>query len=139
MKDFSRYRTIRAERRGRILTLVLDRPDKLNAVDEAMHGELSTIFDEAADDNGSDVIVLTGAGRAFSAGGDIAWMQKMIDEGFGQTAREARRIVMTLLDCDKPVIAKVNGHAAGLGATLALFCATICSTSAAAFLSVVSA
>jgi enoyl-CoA hydratase len=98
MMDFSHYRTIRAERRGRILTLVLDRPDKLNAVDEAMHGELSTIFDEAADDTGSDVIVLTGAGRAFSAGGDIAWMQKMIDEGFGQTAREARRIVMTRRD-----------------------------------------
>lgn len=121
MTDLSGYTTIRTERRGRILTLVLDRPDKLNAVDEAMHGELATIFDAAADDRDSDVIVLTGAGRTFSAGGDIAWMQKMIDEGFSQTAREARRIVMTLLDCEKPVIAKVNGHAAGLGATIALF------------------
>jgi len=125
MTDFSRYRTIRTERRGRILTLVLDRPDKLNAVDEEMHGELATIFDDAADDDASDIIVLTGAGKAFSAGGDILWMQKMIDEGFAQTAREARRIVTTLLDCDKPVIAKVNGHAAGLGATIALFCDVI--------------
>lgn len=122
MTDFSTYSTIRAERRGRILTLALDRPDKLNAVDEVMHGELARVFDEAADDDGSDVIVLTGTGRAFSAGGDIVWMQKMINEGFGQTAREAKRIVMSLLDCDKPVIAKVNGHAAGLGATIALFC-----------------
>lgn len=125
MIDFSAYRTIRTERRGRVLTLILDRPDKLNAVDEAMHGELATIFAAAADDPHSDVIVLTGAGRAFSAGGDIVWMQKMIDEGFDQTAREAKRIVLDLLDCDKPVIAKVNGHAAGFGATLALFCDVI--------------
>jgi enoyl-CoA hydratase len=125
MTDFSAYRTIRTERSGRVLTLILDRPDKLNAVDEAMHGELSTIFAAAADDPHSDVIVVTGAGRAFSAGGDIVWMQKMIDEGFDQTAREAKRIVLDLLDCDKPVIAKVNGHAAGLGATLALFCDVI--------------
>ena len=122
MKDLNGYRTIAVSRRGRIMTLTLDRPDKLNAVNEEMHGELATIFDAAADDPHSDIIVLTGAGRAFCAGGDILWMQKMIDEGFGQTAREARRIVMSLLGCDKPVIAKVNGHATGLGATIALFC-----------------
>jgi enoyl-CoA hydratase len=123
--DFSKYRTIRIERRGRILTLVLNRPDKLNAVDKAMHGELATIFADAADDLDSDVIVLTGEGRAFSAGGDIVWMQEMIDHGFEQTAREAKRIIFSLLDCEKPVIAKVNGHAAGLGATIALFCDVI--------------
>lgn len=125
MSDLPAYETIRTTRRGRILTLTLNRPDKLNAVDEKMHGELATIFRAAADDPHSDVIVLTGAGRAFSAGGDIVWMQKMIDKGFDQTAREARRIVLDLLDCDKPVIAKLNGHAAGFGATLALFCDVI--------------
>lgn len=122
MVDFSRYRFIRTERRGRILTLTLDRPDKLNAVDAALHAELATIFSDAADDAGSDVIVLTGAGRAFCSGGDIPWMQTMIDEGFGQTAREAKRIIFSLLDCEKPIIARVNGHATGFGATLALFC-----------------
>lgn len=125
MADFTKYKTIRVDRRNRILTLTLNRPEKLNAVDEEMHAELATIFIDAADDPGSDVIVLTGAGRAFSAGGDIVWMQKMIDEGFGQTAREAKRIVFSLLDCDKPIIAKVNGHAAGFGATMALFCDVI--------------
>lgn len=125
LSDFSTYKTIRVERRGRVLTLTLDRPDKLNAVDKAMHAELATIFEDAADDPESDVIVLTGAGRAFSAGGDILWMQEMIDHGFGQTAREAKRIIFSLLDCEKPVIAKVNGHATGLGATLALFCDVI--------------
>jgi enoyl-CoA hydratase len=52
-------------------------------------------------------------------------MQEMIDHGFAQTAREAKRIVFSLLDCEKPVIAKLNGHATGLGATLALFCDVI--------------
>ncbi len=106
MVDFARYRFIRHERRGRILTLTLDRPDKLNAVDAALHAELATIFSDAADDPGSDVIVLTGAGRAFCSGGDIPWMQTMIDEGFGQTAREAKRIIFSLLDCEKPIIAR---------------------------------
>lgn len=125
MVDFSKYQTIRVDRRGRVLTLTLNRPDKLNAVDKAMHGELATVFEDAADDRESDIIVLTGEGRAFSAGGDILWMQEMIDSGFAQTAREAKRIVVSLLDCEKPVIAKVNGHATGLGATLALFCDVI--------------
>ncbi|MCX7325400.1 MAG: enoyl-CoA hydratase-related protein [Hyphomicrobiales bacterium] len=122
MVDFTRYLFIRHERRGRVLTLTLDRPDKLNAVNAALHAELATVFNDAADDPLSDVIVLTGAGRAFSAGGDIDWMQTMIDEGFGQTAREAKRIILSMLDCEKPLIARVNGHAAGFGATLALFC-----------------
>jgi enoyl-CoA hydratase len=125
MPDFAKYQTIRVDRRGRVLTLTLNRPDKLNAVDKVMHGELATVFEDAADDPGSDVVVITGEGRAFSAGGDILWMQEMIDHGFGQTAREAKRIVFSLLDCEKPVIAKLNGHATGLGATLALFCDVI--------------
>jgi len=125
MVDFAKYQTIRIDRRGRVLTLTLNRPDKLNAIDKVMHGELATVFEDAADDRESDIIVLTGEGRAFSAGGDILWMQEMINSGFGQTAREARRIVFSLLDCEKPVIAKVNGHATGLGATLALFCDVI--------------
>lgn len=122
MHNLDSYRTIRCERRGRILTLVMNRPEALNATDGIMHSELTQIFYDAANDPGSDVIVLTGEGRAFSAGGDIHWMQSVIDEGFDRTAREAKRIIFSLLDCEKPVIARVNGHATGLGATLALFC-----------------
>jgi enoyl-CoA hydratase len=125
MTDFPAYQTIQATRQGRILTLTLNRPDTLNAVDKLMHRELCTLFHDAADDPHSDVIILTGAGRAFSSGGDILWMQEMIDTGFGQTAREAKRIINALLDCEKPVIAKLNGHATGFGATLALFCDVI--------------
>ena len=122
MVDFTKYTTIRVERRDRILTLTFNRPDRLNAVDKRMHAELATIFEDAASDPDSDVVILTGEGRAFCAGGDIGWMQEMIDSGFDETAREAKRIIFSLLDCEKPIIAKVNGHATGLGATIALFC-----------------
>jgi enoyl-CoA hydratase len=125
--DFGGYSTLLFERRGRVLHIVMNRPDKLNAVDERMHEELARVFVDVSADPDCDVAVLTGAGRAFSSGGDIDWMQKMIDEpaSFEKTAREGKQIVFTLLECEKPVIAKLNGHATGLGATIALFCDVI--------------
>ncbi|NCT99702.1 MAG: enoyl-CoA hydratase/isomerase family protein [Comamonadaceae bacterium] len=122
--DFSSYSSLRFARRGRVLEITMNRPDKLNAIDERMHAELARVFVEASGDPDSDVVVLGGAGRAFSAGGDIDWMQKMIDEpgAFETTAREGKQIVYSLLDCEKPLVAKLNGHATGLGATIALFC-----------------
>lgn len=124
---YEAYRELRIENRDRVLTITMARPEKLNAVNERMHEELAQVFTDAALDPAVDVIVLTGEGRAFSAGGDIEWMQKMIDEegAFDKTAAEGRRIVFSMLDCEKPIVAKVNGHAAGLGATLALFCDVI--------------
>ena len=111
----------------------MNRPDTLNAVDEVMHEELARVFTDASNDEGSDIVILTGAGRAFSSGGDVGFFQKMIDEpsSFEKTAREAKQIIFTLLDCEKPIIAKVNGHATGLGATIALFCDVIFASEAA--------
>jgi enoyl-CoA hydratase len=125
--NFENYETIAAERAGRILTLTLNRPDKYNATDAQMHEELSTIFTDVARDTQSDVVILTGAGKAFCAGGDTVWMQKMIDDQahWRKTVTEAKRIVFGLLDLEKPIIAKVNGAAAGLGATIALYCDVI--------------
>ena len=118
------YETIRIDRRGRVLTLTMNRPDSLNAVNARLHEELSRVFRDAAKDPDSDVIVLTGAGRAFCAGGDVEWMQDAIDnpDSFETTIAEAKEIVFSILDCEKPTIAKINGPAVGLGATLALFC-----------------
>lgn len=125
--NFADYKTLLFTRRGRVLEITMNRPDKLNAVDEVMHAELARVFVEASNDPDCDIVVLTGAGRAFSAGGDIDWMQRMIDDpaSFEKTAREGKQIVFSLLDCEKPVIAKLNGHATGLGATIALFCDVI--------------
>jgi enoyl-CoA hydratase len=127
MALFDDYQAILFNRRGRVLEVTLNRPDKLNATDAVLHTELARVFTDITNDPDSDIVVLSGAGRAFSAGGDVAWMQEAIDEPhrFEQTMREARQIVFGLIDCEKPVIAKLNGHATGLGATIALFCDVI--------------
>lgn len=123
--DETRYTTILISRRDRILTLTMNRPEALNAADAQLHEELARVFRDAAADPDSDVIVFTGTGRAFSAGGDLRWMQEAIErpESFDtRTVDEARSIIMSMLDCDKPIICRMNGDAVGLGATLALFC-----------------
>jgi enoyl-CoA hydratase len=124
---YASYSTIKAERRGRILTLTLDRPDQLNAVNAMLHSELARIFIDARLDEEADIVVLTGAGRAFCAGGDIDWMQSTIDRPaeFEATGREAKDIVFSQLELDKPLICRLNGHATGLGASLALLCDVI--------------
>jgi enoyl-CoA hydratase len=122
--DFSKYQTIRLHRDGKVLHLTLNRPDALNAIDERMDRELGTVFDDVAADPDSTVAIITGAGRAFSAGGDIESMQRVIDrpEIFTGGIEAGKRLLHSILDCPKPIIAKVNGPAMGLGATIALFC-----------------
>ena len=124
---YESYKSLIIDVDNRIATVTMNRPEKLNAVDEAMHEELARIFIDLSNDPDIDIVVLTGAGRAFSSGGDIEWMQIMIDDQsrFEKTAREGKQIVFSILDCEKPIIAKVNGHATGLGATIALFCDVI--------------
>lgn len=122
--NFSAYSAIAFRRDGKVLHATLNRPETLNAVDPVMESELARLFDDAARDDESAVIVLTGAGRAFSAGGDIDQMQRMIDDPrlFVDGIPNAKHLIHSILDCPKPVIAKVNGAAVGLGATIALFC-----------------
>ena len=75
--DYSHYERIKIDRRGHILTLTLNRPETRNAVDGRMHHELATIFYDVQLDEQADVIVLTGAGSAFSAGGDLNWLAEL--------------------------------------------------------------
>ena len=122
---YSDLTRVAADRTDGVLTIALDRPEALNAVDRAMHAELAYAFERAALDDEAKVIVLTGRGSAFSAGGDFAFMQQMIDEPRIQEiegAALAKRLLMAILDCPKPIVARLNGDAIGLGATIALFC-----------------
>ncbi len=121
------YSAIALTRKGRLLTITLNQPDTLNAVNPTMHAELAEVFVFAAKDPYSDVVVLTGAGRAFSAGGDVKNVSdKPVDpDRIDDELRLAKRIVFAMLDLDKPLICRLNGHAIGLGATLALFCDVI--------------
>jgi enoyl-CoA hydratase len=119
-----RFETLEISHRGRVATMTLNRPASLNAFDAVLHAEFPQAMGALASEQESDVIVLTGKGRAFSAGGDLAWQQAMADrpEMFELTVREAKQIIFSILDCEKPIIAKINGPAVGLGATVALFC-----------------
>lgn len=133
--DFSLYNTLAFHRRGKVLTITLNNPDNLNAFSVQAHKEFSRVLVDAAEDAQSEVIVLTGAGKAFSAGGDIADMQRTHDEPerwYGMI-REGKRIVYSLLECEKPVIAKVNGDAIGLGATIALLSDVVIAADTARF------
>ena len=125
--NYAKYECFQASYQGRVLTLTMNRPDDMNAVNKVMHDELGSIFYDAQLDDDADVIVLTGAGRAFSAGGDLAMMKRIADGSDEPFLRlvDAKRIVFSLLDLEKPIISAVNGHAMGLGATIALLCDTI--------------
>jgi enoyl-CoA hydratase len=118
------FETIALVRNGRLLTVTLNRPDALNAVNQRMHEDLVDVFVFVAKDDHSDVVVLTGAGRAFSAGGDLEHLADTAarPELFDGDALRAKRLVYAILDLEKPLICRLNGHAVGLGATLALLC-----------------
>jgi enoyl-CoA hydratase len=132
--DYSTYEFIKATRDGRILTLELCHPP-MNAVHYLLHNELSRIFYDVQVDHEADVIVLTGSGDVFSAGGDIPMMQMRIDdpELFIRKNTEMKKIIYGLLDLEKPIVCRVNGDCIGLGATLALLCDIIISVDTARF------
>lgn len=108
---------------GPVRTLTLNRPEHLNAVDPAMHRALTEVWRQIASDEEARVVVLTGEGRGFCAGGDIE-MSKVAATGYWKRygiVEEARRIVTEMITFPLPIVAAVNGPAIGLGASLALF------------------
>src|SRR5205807_4826059 len=125
MVDYSKYEALKIEKADRVATVTLNRPDSLNAVNPVMHRELCNIWLDLAVDDEVNAIILTGAGRAFCAGGDV---KGMVDRGGTSDGRrrtlmtpaEARRIVENMLDVEQPIIGAINGDAVGLGATVAL-------------------
>jgi enoyl-CoA hydratase len=118
------YEHLLIRREGAVLRVSLNAPERLNAIGFAMQSELLRLFQDLRRDRVTAVMVLTGEGRAFSAGGDLNHSLDLI----GDTAliKEefdlARRFVHTLLEVEQPIICRLNGDAIGLGATLALFC-----------------
>jgi enoyl-CoA hydratase len=127
------YETIAIDKRNDgVVLATLNRPDRLNAVNATMHHELSRITREFDGDPSAKALVLTGAGRAFCAGGDFSPAPGGATGG-GMTLEEGRQIVDHLLECSKPVISAVNGYAMGLGATVALLCDVVYAAESAVF------
>lgn len=122
-------------REGRKLTVSLNRPHALNAITMPMHHEIGEVLAWAARDEESDLIILTGSGRAFSAGGDINDAEGGVDMDLPDHIRlaSARLLFNAMMDCAKPIIARVNGDAIGLGATLALLSDIIIAVDTARF------
>lgn len=107
---------------GPIRIVTLNRPDDLNGATQTMHQSLARVWTDIADDDDARVVILTGSGSTFSAGGDFDYMQENIDHAAmrRQTMLEARAIVRGIIRLPIPVIAAVNGPAVGLGCSLAV-------------------
>jgi enoyl-CoA hydratase/carnithine racemase len=121
---------------GSIRLLTLNRPEKLNAINDALSHALKSAIKEAASDDNVSVILLTGAGRAFSAGADL----KEAASNGGRPQREALNsainstsVYNALIACDKPVIAAVNGYALGAGSAIAVSCDLVLASDDAVF------
>jgi len=118
------YSRFTFERDGSILTAYITSAHPVNGVDSSMHAELARVFNDLQRDSDSDLIILSAKGKAFCAGGDMDWFEEQIaaPESFTNIAWEAKQIVYSMLNIEKPIICRLNGAAAGLGATISLLC-----------------
>ena len=108
--------------RGAVRLVTLNRPDQLNAVNAGLHTGVSLVWRQIAADPDARVVVLTGSGRAFSAGGDMDWFSQVQTDAplRARLMLEAKRIMVEMAGFPLPVIAAVNGPAMGLGCSLAV-------------------
>ena len=121
--DYSGYQHLLFERHENgVLLITLNRPEVLNAAHEAMHTEMAGIWTDVARDEETRVAVVTGAGRAFSAGGDLAMVER-IAGNYDRVTRlltEMSDLVYNIANCDKPIVSAINGVAVGAGLVVAL-------------------
>ena len=105
-----------------VLLITMDQPEKYNAADEQMHSELARVWKDVAADPETRVAVITGAGKAFSAGGDLAMIERMSGnyERVSHMLNEASDLVYNIINCEKPIVSAINGVAVGAGAVAAL-------------------
>lgn len=132
------YKCLLYEVQDRIATLTLNRPERLNALGDTLRDDLYDAIMESATDANVGVLVITGAGRGFCSGGDVKSMSERNDAGQSSPPSDRfapmrDKIVLAMRDCPKPIIAAVNGAAAGAGMNLALACDMRIASSAAKF------
>ena len=121
--DYGAYQHLLFDRKSDgILLVTINRPEVLNATNSRLHWELSRVWLDIADDAETNVVVVTGAGRAFSAGGDLEMIARMAGnaENVARAWKEAGDIVYNMINLDKPIISAINGVAVGAGLAVAL-------------------
>jgi enoyl-CoA hydratase len=120
MSHYDLPRELQVTADGPVRVVTLNRPEQLNATNHVLHAGLAALFPQLDADDDARVAVLTGAGRAFSAGGDFNYLDELNrDAGLrSQTLVDGRKIVTGMVRCRLPVIAAVNGPAVGLGCSL---------------------
>jgi enoyl-CoA hydratase len=123
----SDYTTLQTARDGHVLRVTIAHPTSpVNAVDEALHDDLRRLCARLKREAEARAVLLTGRGRAFSAGGDFAWFPQLREPGRMEALRrDAKQLVWDLLDVEIPIVAALNGPAMGLGASIALLCDVI--------------
>jgi enoyl-CoA hydratase/carnithine racemase len=111
---------VRVEADGPVRVVRLSRPDQLNAVNDELHLGLTRLFPQLCADRDARVAVITGGGRAFSAGGDFDLLDRMAKDRVlrGDVIAEGRELVLNMIRCRVPVVAAVNGPAVGLGCSV---------------------
>ncbi len=117
------YKQLTFSRRDHgVLLITINRPEKYNAADEELHGELARVWNDVAADPETRVAVITGAGRAFSAGGDLAMVERMAGDydRVSHMLKEMSELVYNMINCDKPIVSAINGVAVGAGTVAAL-------------------
>jgi len=121
------FTTLQLERFDNVLRVTIAHPSsELNAVDAALHDDLRRLFAALKRESEARAVVLTGRGRAFSAGGDFNWFPTLREMSrLDALRRDAKQLIWDLLDVEIPIVAAVNGHAMGLGASIALLCDVI--------------
>jgi len=122
--DYSQYETLKVSLSEGLIRICINRPDALNAINHQLHTELVDVLSKIDRDRDVHVAILTSAGRAFCAVGDLAWLQSIKADPVevAELIREDRRLQTVMLDLEKPIIARVSGPAIGLGCSLALYC-----------------
>ncbi|HEU4568549.1 MAG TPA: enoyl-CoA hydratase/isomerase family protein [Marmoricola sp.] len=120
---FDDYHQLRFERRDHgVLLVTIDNPEKYNATDEQLHNELSRVWRDVSADPQTRVAVVTGAGKAFSAGGDLGMVERMAGDHarVSHMLSEMSDLVYNIVNCEKPVVSAINGVAVGAGIVVAL-------------------
>jgi len=129
--------TVRSAREQGVLTVTLDRPEALNSFNVAMKDELLAALKDAGRDRGVRVVVLTGAGRAFSAGQDLKERQEPAATDLGSELRARYNpLILAMRRLEKPIIGAINGVAAGAGCSIALACDIRLASESASFIEV---